>query len=138
MDEINHNGIIARVENGKAEVHITDNITCEGCGSKDACISGGKKDNVFFVDTFGQIYNTGDKVKVVLSQNSALNAVIWAYVIPFFVLIFSLIIFSFFLEELPAGLFSFGLLAVYYFMIYVNKSYFDKRFKLNLKHNSDE
>lgn len=138
MDDINHNGIISEIRNGMAEVLITDNIRCEGCGVQNACISGGKKDNTFYIDTAGQNFNSGDKVQVILTNNSALNAVIWAYVFPFFVMILSLIILSFFLDEVLAGLFSFGLLTVYYLLIYINKRYFDKRFKLKLKHSSDE
>ena len=138
MNEINHNGIISGIKSGVVEVLITDNISCDGCGIKNACISGGKKDNVFFVDSQGQDFSSGDRVQITLSHNRALNAVVWAYIFPFIVMIVSLVILSLFFNELMAGLISFVLLAVYYFLIFLNKKYFNKRFRLKLKNISDE
>ena len=54
MSEINHRGIITKIENGIAEVLITDNISCEGCGAKNACLSGGSKDKKFHVRWMGR------------------------------------------------------------------------------------
>lgn len=138
MSEINHRGIITKIENGIAEVLITDNISCEGCGAKNACLSGGSKDKKFHVSMEGQICNIGDEVHISLAQKSAMNAVVWAYIIPFFVLLGSLAIFSLFFSEIKAALFSLALLAIYYLLVYFNKQYFDKNFSLKLKNNSDE
>jgi sigma-E factor negative regulatory protein RseC len=138
MSDINHSGIITKIENGIAEVLINDHLSCEGCGAKNACISGSSKDKKFHISLDGQNYKTGDEVRFSLSQRSAMNAVAWAYVIPFFVLIFSLIIFSFFFSEIKAALLSLALLAIYYLLVYINRQYFDKNFSLKLKNSSDE
>ncbi len=138
MSEIVHKGIITRIEDKVAEVLITDNISCEACGAKDACISGGKKDQHFLIDIDQSNYKIGDSVIVSLSQTSALTAVVWAYVFPFIVLMSSIIIFSLFFNELMAAIISFTMLAAYYFLLYISKEYFNKKYRLKLKHNSDE
>jgi sigma-E factor negative regulatory protein RseC len=138
MSEIIHKGIITRIEDKIAEVLITDNISCEACGAKDACISGGKKDQHFLIEIEKSDYKIGDSVIVSLSQTSALTAVVWAYIFPFVVLMFSIIIFSVFFNELIAAIISFTMLGVYYFLLYILKDYFNKKYRLKLKHNSDE
>lgn len=138
MSEITHKGIITQIEGKIAEVLITDNISCEACGAKDACISGGKKDQHFLLDIDKPEYKIGDSVIVSLSQASALTAVVWAYLFPFIVLMSSIIIFSLFFHELLAAIISFSMLAVYYFLLYISKDYFNKKYRLKLKHNSDE
>jgi len=138
MSEIVHKGIITRIEDKVAEVLITDNISCEACGAKDACISGGKKDQHFLLDIDKPDYKLGDSVIVSLSQSSALTAVVWAYVFPFIVLMSSVIVFSLFFNELIAAIISFTMLALYYFLLYISKDYFNKKYRLKLKHNSDE
>lgn len=138
MSEIVHKGIITRIEDKVAEVLITDNISCEACGAKDACISGGKKDQHFVLDIDKPDYKLGDSVIVSLSQSSALSAVVWAYVFPFIVLMSSIIVFSLFFNELIAAIISFTMLALYYFLLYISKDYFNKKYRLKLKHNSDE
>ncbi|MGE5355420.1 MAG: SoxR reducing system RseC family protein [Deltaproteobacteria bacterium] len=138
MSEINHKGVITRIENGIAEVLITDKINCEGCGAKSACISGNSNDKKFNINLEGKDYNPGDEVYFSLSQSSAINAVIWAYIFPFFVLVGSLLLFSLYFSEIKSALFSISLLAFYYVLIFINKRYFDRKFRLKIKNNSDE
>ena len=134
MNEISHKGVVIKIESGIAEVEISGNVDCDACGIKKSCIAIGNKDNRFFVDTAGQDFGTGDQVEMLISKSSAMNAVLWAYVFPFIVLMVSIIVFYDFMGELAAALAALVVVAVYYLFVYLNKRFFEKKFRLKIKH----
>ena len=138
MSEIVHKGVVSKNEDGKLEVTIVDGLECESCSIKGACNVGETRDNKVMVDMSKESYEEGDKVSVHLSNHLAFSALFWAYIFPFIVLFGGLIILSLFMNEALAGLISLAFLAVYYFFIYMNRNYFNKKFSLRinrLKHD---
>jgi positive regulator of sigma E activity len=133
MSGIVHKGIIRKREDGSTHVELVDAVNCEACSVKGSCQMGESRDNVFEVDRDQDAYRDGESVEVELSSQMAFGALFWAYIFPFIVLFAALVILTNFVSEGMAGLISLAFLAMYYLMVYWNKSYFDKKFQLKIK-----
>ncbi len=118
-DLITHRGIISKITNGIITVSILENIHCDACSAKAACgaaESGVKEINI---DDNAQNFELHETVEIVIKKDLGLKAVFWAYVLPFFLMIATLIIASNFFQEWLAGLFSLLILIPYYLMLYI-------------------
>ena len=131
MSAIVHKGIIRRTAEGLTEVELVDGMECESCSVKGACQIGEVRDKVLPVDS-SVAYQEGEMVSVELSSQMAFGALFWAYIFPFIVLITGLILLSLFLNEALSALIALAFLAIYYFLVYLNKDYFDKKFQLKI------
>lgn len=132
MGEIVHKGIVRKTEDGKLEVQLVDGMECESCQIKGACNIGETRDNKVRIVEEDEGFVAGEEVSVHLSNELAFSALFWAYIFPFIVLFGVLIILSLFMSELHAALIAIGFLMVYYFVIYLNKNYFNRKFSLKI------
>lgn len=133
MSGIAHKGIIRKHEDGSTRVELVDAVNCEACSIKGSCQMGESRENVFEVNNREGMYRDGENVEVELSSQMAFGALFWAYIFPFIVLFAGLVIMTNFVSEGMAGLISLAFLALYYVLVYLNKSYFDKKFQLKIK-----
>lgn len=133
MSGIVHKGIIRKREDGSTSVELVDAVNCEACSVKGSCQMGESRENVFKVDHSQDTFRDGDSVEVELSSQMAFGALFWAYIFPFIVLFAGLVIMTQFVSEGMAGLIALAFLGLYYYLVYLNKSYFDKKFQLKIK-----
>ncbi len=75
----------------------------------------------------------GDLVTVEGNFSSGLKAVLFAYVIPFVLMLITLLVLSGFTNNLVAGLSALGITIPYYAIIYLNKKHFEKQFSFIIK-----
>jgi sigma-E factor negative regulatory protein RseC len=73
-----------------------------------------------------------ENVHIVINKALGLKAVIWAYVLPFILLISVLFISSLFVAEWLAGLIALSVLVPYYFILHSMNSVFRKKFKISV------
>lgn len=132
MSEIVHKGVVQRAKNGEMEVEIIDGVECESCSIKGACSMGESREKLVSIDAGQLEFREGDTVSVHLSSGLAFSALFWAYIFPFIVLFGGLVALSFFFNEAIAGLISLVFLVVYYGFIYMNRTYFDRKFSLKI------
>ncbi len=71
-------------------------------------------------------------MEVTLKKNLGHRAVFWAYILPFMIMMLTLVMMSFFFEEWMAGLVSLMVLVPYYALVYALKDYFKKTFKISI------
>lgn len=92
----------------------------------------GKLIDVTVTDTSS--YRVGDRVCVVGEVSMGALAVLYAFIFPFLILVISLFVFmSIWKEELSSALVSFLLLALYYGVLWMNRSRMSKKFSFSIK-----
>ncbi len=133
---LKHEGVISKITKEGIVVSLKGNINCEGCKAQSACGVSESNDKEITILSSDNSFKLNDTVDIVLERHLGLKAVFWAYLFPFIVMMFVLIISSYFFSEWIAGILSFSVLVPYYFMLFIFNNKFKKAFKLSiLKYN---
>jgi sigma-E factor negative regulatory protein RseC len=132
-ETIQHDGIVQKADSKSVYVKITSLHACSGCHAEGSCALTGKEEKIIEVQgNYG--VNTGDIVTVMMAQSMGYAAVTLGYFIPFLIVILTLIILiSFSVTELSAGLISLSVLAPYYTLMYIFRNKIDKKFTFTIK-----
>jgi len=125
---IQHQGIVQNINNNEIEVMIISESACSSCKSKKVCAISEIKEKIIRVETNDKAYKIGDNVTVFLEEKMGAIAVIFAYVLPFIVMITILVIGSLLkLSEPVIGGIVIVSLLIYYIALYLFKNQFNKR-----------
>jgi sigma-E factor negative regulatory protein RseC len=133
-DCIEQRGIIEEIENGTAKVKITSFSACASCTSKDGCMTSESVDKTISVFIGDKQFNRGELVKISMKKTLGLKATLLAYLLPFVVLLITLIILTEIgISEAISGLVSLAVLIPYFLVLYFFKHKLQKifQFKLN-------
>jgi sigma-E factor negative regulatory protein RseC len=135
-DTFVHSGFVSKISGKTITVNLEQNIHCDSCRAKSACgISESNTKKVEVVNTVDS-FKINEEVNVILKKALGLKAVFWAYIFPFILMFFTLILASSFLGELWAGLLSLFVLIPYYLVLYFLKSTLKSAFQISiLKHS---
>ena len=132
---IKHLGIVESIEDHHIQVRIVQTSACASCSIKGHCTSADVKEKLIDIanaDT--SQYRQGDHVWVVGTLSMGGMAVLLAFILPFFIVVISLFVFmSIWKEELSSALVSFLLLALYYGVLWMNRSRMSKKFSFSIK-----
>ena len=91
QDTICKEGIVRAVNGESVEVEITISSACSECHAKSICMpSDHKQETVLAKSLYGEHFETGDKVQLVLKGSAGRKAVVIAYLLPLIVLIVAL------------------------------------------------
>jgi sigma-E factor negative regulatory protein RseC len=132
-DIISHEGTVQETVNGSVLVRITSVSACAGCHSEGSCGMAGKEEKLIKVNGYYDV-SAGDNVTVIMKKSMGYRAVMLGYVLPFFTVIISLIVFnSLSFPELASGLLSMAVLIPYYTLLFLFKKRIDKEFTFTLK-----
>ena len=132
---IEHIGIINDVNDHSVKVNLINVSACASCHAKAACSVADTDKKVIEVSNFNDIipgFAKGERVNVTFDNSLGFKALFIGYVLPFILLLTTLIISSVFLEELKAGLLSIGILIPYYLSLILFKKSFKKTFRFRL------
>lgn len=132
--DIKHTGIISKVTDNKIEVTIAVSTACSGCHAASSCFMADNSTRIISINKTNQEVNIGERVNVVGSRSIGLNAVFFAYVLPFIAVMLTLV-FSLSIEntsELRAGLYSILILPPYYLVLYLFKRRFEKKYTFRI------
>lgn len=130
---IQHAGTVKQVEENSVLVSITSNSACSGCHAEGVCNISGKEEKTISVR--GR-YNVqpGDNVTVEMSESMGMKAVVLSYVMPVFIIIAGLVVFSFLsISEAASGLAAISLLLPYFIILYIFRKYINRSFTFTLK-----
>jgi len=84
--------------------------------------------------TGSEEYKTGDKVQILMEKSLGTKAVFLGYIAPFLLVLATLLItLNLFKSQGVAGLISIGILAPYYFILYLNRKVLKKTFTFRLR-----
>ncbi len=130
---IEHPGVIQQIEGSTARVVFQAHSACSACHAKGVCSVAGTQEKSVDVIHDGNV-ETGEKVNVVLKQSLGYKALLLGYIIPFLVVLVSLIVFSSLLSnEALAGLYSLALLVPYYIIIYCLRNTIRREFSFTIR-----
>ncbi len=123
QDTICKEGIVRTVDGENVEVEITISSACSECHAKSICMpSDHKQETVTAKSLYGEHFEVGDKVNLVLKGSAGRKAVIIAYLLPLIVLMAALFgSYLIFHNEL-ASVIACLLFIVIYFIILKRKS----------------
>lgn len=113
-------GYVTRVEPGSLHIAVERGEACESCRLKGSCLIDQTRMERMCVSMDSTGYRSGDRVEVRVSTRRGLRAVLFAYFVPFILILTSLIVFlSLGHSELVSGLFSLLLLVPYYIILHI-------------------
>ena len=132
-DCVEQKGIIEDITNGIGKVNITSFSACASCSSKSACQMSENTNKIIDVHLTDNNFSKGEIVKVAMKKVLGLRATLIAYVLPFTLIIFSLIILTNIgVSEAVSGIISLALLVPYFLFIYYKRDSLKKTFQFTL------
>lgn len=131
---ITHQGIVENINGSQVSVRIIQTSACSACSVKGHCSSADSKEKVVEVTDSSSSYRVGDSVTLAGTTSMGMQAVLFAFVLPFFVLIFALFLFMALTQnELYAALAALAVLIPYYYIIWLNRSRLKRKFSFTIK-----
>ena len=133
LSTVDHKGIVKKIDDKFVTVQITSESACSACHAEGLCSISGKKDKI--IDITGN-YNLkeGDCVTVQMGESLGYSAVILGYLIPFIIVVTTLIVFlALKFEESYAGVIALLSVFPYYLFLLAYKKKINKKFVFSLK-----
>ncbi len=135
ITQIEHKGIVKSIEGNELQVSILNHSSCASCNVKGSCsVSDIEEKLIDVFVTEPDEYKLGEHVKVYYKQSLGFRALFLGYVLPFFVLLVTMIVMLEITDrELLSGLVSLAILVPYYFVVYITKDKLKKTFSFSIK-----
>lgn len=131
---IEHKGFIQSIENGLIKVSILAQSACASCHAKGACSMSDMQDKTIDIYNNTENYKLGESVNVILEQKLGFKALFLGYMLPFIIVLTSLIILTATTHnEALSGLISLALLVPYYVGLYTQKEKLKKSFSFKIE-----
>lgn len=132
LSVITHQGFVHSVDKGVVHVKIISMSACASCQVKGVCTASESEEKIIEVAT-EKYYKIGDEVTISSKTINGFKALWLAYVLPFLLVLFTLIIFtSLKYSETKAGFFSLSVLIPYYFLLYFFRNKLKKKFTFEI------
>ena len=137
-DRIEHEGTVIAVDKDYVSVEILNKSACASCHAKGVCGASDQAVKVVEVaqdiSTLACDFQVGERVNVVMSSSMGVMAVWLCYVVPLIVLLAAIFILSKCgASELAVGLGSLGVVAVYYFGVFLFRNKISKIFTFSIE-----
>ena len=131
-DIIEHQGVIASIEEGHVRVNIVQLAACSGCKARSLCTSSESKEKIIDVYERGAVekYKVGESVKVCGTLSMGKQAVWLAFGVPLFFVTVWMIVAIVYLglgELVSVGILA-VILAVYFYVLYLCRDRLAKNF----------
>ncbi len=135
VDSIKHSGIIKDIDSKQYYVSIIAQSACAACHAKSVCnVTELQEEIIDIPKEETDSYKIGDRVEILMEKSLGPKAVMLGYVIPFLVLLTTLIIsLNIFDSEGVAGLLSLGILIPYYLILFLVKDRLKKTFVFKIR-----
>jgi len=135
---IEHKGIVQKISDNQLEIMILSESACSSCGSKKVCSISEIKEKLIYVNSSDNTYKVNDKVIVYLEEKMGAVAVIFAYVLPFIVMISILFAgYSLKFSEPILGISVLISVALYFVILYFFRNQFNKRMTFKVAKQTD-
>jgi len=130
---ISHQGNIIEIKDNNVKIKIIQQEACKSCSASALCVGEGKERIIDAKMPDNIDLKLGDTVNVIISEEAGLLSVLFAYVIPFILIIISLTV-SYVLKfsELTAIMIIFLSLIIYFIILYFSKNKLDKKLKISI------
>jgi len=128
-NEVRHDGIVQSIEGDTVKVSIISKAACISCQMNSSCSTSDLSEKIIEVNRYDVNFTVGESVSVALTETSGLKALFIGYMLPFFILLATLIITMHFTQnEMISGLASLAILVPYYFTLFVLNDFLKRQF----------
>lgn len=126
-------GIVENITDKFILVRIHNESACSSCHSRSICTSLGSNERIVEVEKNGKKdLRIGESVEIKMVSTSGWLAVLYGYILPFVILIGTLLIANYFLGEGLAAILSLIILVPYFFGLYLFRTKLKKYFRFTL------
>lgn len=133
--EIKHKGLIFDIVGNRIDVAVTPESACAACRAAAMCVISDKEEKVVsVVSEHPKIFSIGEEVEVTVGRGMGVKAVVLAYVVPFAVLLATLLfLISSGAGEPVAGLGALAAVGIYYLGLVFFRKHIESEiiFKIN-------
>lgn len=134
MQDIEHLGVIVALNETVARVRIVQNSACSACHAKGACTAADSAEKEVDALLLGQHFAIGEQVMITGRSMLGLQAVLYAYLLPFvFLFVTLLVVFSYTNNELLAAVSAIASIIPYYAVLFLFKNKLTKKFTFFIK-----
>jgi len=136
---IEHTGIIDSIQDHRFRILIIQQSACSECDVKSACSIAGQMEKIVETTSFDSSFQVGDKVLLTGKSSFGLLAVFLAFVIPFFLILITLVILqSLVPNEIISGGIALFILIPYYLILSLFNKKFKTKFNFEIKKEYNE
>ncbi len=131
-DVIIHEGTVSNIRNGIIKVDLIVESSCAACRAKGICgVDSSSRTIEIRTDKLG--FDIGEQVNVILKQSLGTKALFLGYILPFILVVLSLIsMLNFGVSEGISGLVSIAILLPYYLFLYLFRNKIKKEFNFDI------
>ncbi len=136
---IHHKGRVVDIREGKIVVVLHKSGACGGCKAKDKCgMVESENREVEVAYPRDKEFEVGESVVVSVTMGMGRRAVIFAYVLPLLILVFSMVLGGIFaLAEWALALIGLVGVACYYFFLYLVRGKIEQKINFTITKNGD-
>lgn len=127
MKNITHDGRVIKVEGRQVTVCFIQSSACSGCHAKGICSSQDQAEKIVVVDSEGVAFSVGEQVQIIVSNEMAWQAVMFAFMIPLIVAFVALFIAVPQAGEMWACIITLGVLAIYYMVLFLQRARLNRK-----------
>ncbi|HXK82208.1 MAG TPA: SoxR reducing system RseC family protein [Bacteroidales bacterium] len=130
---ISHKGVVKEITDNAIRVEIIAQSACVSCKAKSIC-GVDTQEKLIEIRNWNESYSIGENVMVLLREKLGLVALLYAYILPFILLLSVLLIsLQMNVNEGLSALFSISVLIPYYIVLYLNRERLQKKFSFEIK-----
>ncbi|MFW6259399.1 MAG: SoxR reducing system RseC family protein [Tangfeifania sp.] len=131
---IKHKALVKEATPNSLVVSIMNPSACASCHAKGACTISDVQEKEIDIIPTGKNYSPGQEITVLLKETQGFKALFYGYVLPFLLVLFTLIITSSVTgKEGLSGLLALGILIPYYITLYFFRDNLKKVFKFEVE-----
>jgi sigma-E factor negative regulatory protein RseC len=125
---------VKKVSENSLIVSVISQSACSTCHAKGACSVADYQDKEIEITSFSKNYSVGDEIVVIFQESKGFVALLWGYVIPFFLVLLTLVIsLEITHSEFKSGILSLIILIPYYITLYFFRHLLKKVFKFEVE-----
>ena len=130
-----HKGIVSEIGEKMVEVEFVTESACSECRAKGLCgVDEGNRRFVTVWEPLAQYYSVGEEVMIGVSEVMGMKAAVWAYIVPFFILVGGLLLTTHLgWGEVASGLSSLGVMCLYYVVLWLFRRRIEKEIVFKIR-----
>lgn len=132
--QIEHSGIIKNIQPNLIQVLIIQKSACGDCDANGSCIVSDQQEKIIDIVSSDTTFETGEQIIITGRQSIGLLAVLLAFVVPFILILITLIILhSLIINEAISGIAAVFVLVPYYIILSFFKNKLKAKFKFDIR-----
>lgn len=133
-NKVRHEGVVQSIDGNHVTVQIVQTSACASCGVRNACNAA--ESQCKMIDAWTALptqFRVGEAVSVVGSYRASMKATFLAFGLPLLLLLVSVFVNRFILDDVLSVLVALGVLAVYYFVLWLIRKKLNDQFVFTLE-----